>query len=130
MNYTIKETNLGPRAPQRIYIDVGELEEDPQVSAALSVVDTMMTNSPQFRLDETLWFTLASEQTHGSANCMTRTWNSLSLLSPPAGAARNPSLPNIQKLSYILKVGKVSSIPVRIVHWFCLPLPLFPKHCL
>ena len=115
MNYTIKETNLGPRAPQRIYIDVGELEEDPyyaQVSAALSVVDTMMTNSPQFRLDETLWFTLASEQTHGSANCMTRTWNSLSLLSPPAGAARNPSLPNIQKLSYILKVGKVSSIPV------------------
>ena len=102
MNYTIKETNLGPRAPQRIYIDVGELEEDPyyaQVSAALSVVDTMMTNSPQFRLDETLWFTLASEQTHGSANCMTRTWNSLSLLSPPAGAARNPSLPNIQKLS-------------------------------
>jgi hypothetical protein len=62
LNYTIKETNLGPRAPQRIYIDVGELEEDPyyaQVSAALSVVaDTMMTNSPQFRMDETLYGSL------------------------------------------------------------------------
>ena len=32
LNYTIKETNLGPRAPQRIYIDVGESEEDPDFS--------------------------------------------------------------------------------------------------
>ena len=32
LNYTIKETNLGPRAPQRIYLDVGESEEDPDFS--------------------------------------------------------------------------------------------------
>jgi hypothetical protein len=77
-------------------MDVGELEEDPyyaQVSAALSVADTMMANSPQFRMDETLWFTLASGQAHSSSNCMSRTWNSLSLLSPPAGAARRPNFP-------------------------------------
>uniref|UniRef100_A0A0P6DBY8 Uncharacterized protein n=1 Tax=Daphnia magna TaxID=35525 RepID=A0A0P6DBY8_9CRUS len=96
LNHTIKKTNLGPRAPQRIYIDVGELEEDPyyaQVSAALAVVDTMIANSPQFSMDESLWFTLASGQVHSSTNCMSRTWNSLSLLSPPAGAARNPNPP-------------------------------------
>ena len=94
LNHTIKTTNLGPRAPQKIYVDVTDLEDDPyyaQFGAALQVVDTMVANSPQFRLDETLWFTLVNGQTHSSWNCLTRTWNSLALVNPPSGAPRNPN---------------------------------------
>lgn len=97
----MKSTNLGPRAPQRIYLDATDLEDDPyyaQIGAALAVVDTMIANSPQFRMDETIWFTLVNGQKHSSWNCLTRTWDSLSLLSPATGAPRNPNPPKAVKL--------------------------------
>ena len=96
MNHTLKETNLGPRAPQLVYMDVSDEEDDPyyaQMGAALLAADTMVANSPQFRLDETLWFTLVNNQKHSSWNCLTRSWDSLSLLSPPSGQSKNPNPP-------------------------------------
>lgn len=82
-------------------MDVTDLEDDPyyaQLGAALLVADTMVANSPQFTMDENLWFTLVNDQLHSSYNCLTRTWNSLTQLSPPAGAPKNPNPPVLKSL--------------------------------
>lgn len=57
------------------------------------VVDTMVANSPQFVMDENIWFTLVNGQVHSSYNCLTRTWNSLTQLSQPSGSPKNPNPP-------------------------------------
>ena len=94
LNHTVKSTHLGPRQPQKVYIDVTDLEDDEyyaQVGAALSVFDTMALNSPQLRKDETLLFTLVNGQVHSNTNCFSRTWVYMSSFYPPEGASRNPN---------------------------------------
>ena len=93
LNHTLKSTHIGPRAPQKVYMDVGDEDDEyyAQYGAAVAVANLMTINSPQFRMDETLFFALANDQTHSNDNCWTRTWLYLATLSPPGGAAKNPN---------------------------------------
>lgn len=80
--------------PQKVFIDVTNEEDDPYyatMGAALSVSQKLQVNSLQFRSDETLWFSLVLGQKHSNWNCLTRTWQYMSLFTPPGGAPRNPN---------------------------------------
>lgn len=104
LNHTLKSTHLGPRLPQKVYIDVTDLEDDEyyaQVGAALSVAELMTVSSPQFRMDETLFFTLVNGQLHGNDECWSRTWLYMATLIPPGGASKNPNPPAVRNPSRI-----------------------------
>ena len=92
LNTTLK-TNPGPRSPQRVYIDVTDLEDDAyyaQAGAALQVAIEMVLVSPQFRWDDTLWLELINGQVHGGYECLSRMWMYRVILNPTQGAPRNP----------------------------------------
>ena len=88
----------GPRPPQKYYIDVSMDEVDPffaQREAAIAVFDELMNISPQFKEDETLFFSLVYGQPHGNGNCNSRIWEYAGRFSPVSGAPKNPNPPQI-----------------------------------
>ena len=53
----------------------------------------LTASSPEFRLDETVWFTLVNGQVHGGWECLTRSWIYMNLFLRPGGAPKNPDPP-------------------------------------
>ena len=92
LNITLKN-HTGPRDPQRVYIDVADLEDEPycaQVGAALKVADVMAASSPQFVLDKTMTVAVINGQVHGGFECLSRLWIYGNKLFPAEGGPRNP----------------------------------------
>lgn len=100
LNVTLRN-HTGPRAPQRVYIDVTDLEDDPyyrQVDAALLVADTMVAQSPQFVWDATVTLSVVIGQKHGGFECLSRLWLYDNKLFPAQGGPRNPLTTGQSKL--------------------------------
>lgn len=92
LNVTLKN-HTGPREPQRVYIDVTDLEDDSyyrQVDAALLAADTMVVQSPQFVWDATVTLSVIIGQEHGGFECLSRLWIYDNKLFPAQGGPRNP----------------------------------------
>ena len=88
----------GPRLTQKFYIDVSMDEVDPffaQREAAIAVAEQLMAISPQFKEDETLFFSLIYGQPHGNGSCNSRFWEYIGRFSPAGGAPKNPNPPRI-----------------------------------